>query len=375
MLADLPSMYFAFPDGVLHHVCAECAALCCKGQGFGGSLGREMGQLLHMYPALESMVVSRQGDLLTFATPAGRCHFLADDNLCRIEKEHGKALKPGVCTLFPFNVFGRIGNTITVSPHFLCPLRLELPARPGTVEGTHARLAAAVAESGLLAPQDIARRLPKSRLHPSEDARAVLAREKSFLAACSAALQKHKFRTVLNRQLARGAVLDKFLARAAAVLGIALSRRPIVRDALDDVLLVIAPALRLGLLRLPTDGMLKALALGEVIVRRTRALSSAPPTLQGTYDLLVKIGPTLRLLASDQEPLVLPKLRNMKLPPFEAPQVMFAAFAAHRAAERRTPTLEALEKAIQPTLSTADRALLLLDLGSRADVAAVTKRR
>jgi hypothetical protein len=200
-------------------------------------------------------------------------------------------------------------------------------------------------------------------------------REKRFLAACSAALQKHKFRTVLNRQLTRGAVLDKFLAQAAAVLGIALSRRPIVRDALDDVLLAIAPALRLGLLRLPTDGMLKALALGEVIVRRTRALSSAPPTLQGTYDLLVKIGPTLRLLASDQEPLVLPKLRHMKLPPFEAPQVMFAAFAAHRAAERRTPTLEALEKAMQPTLSTADRALLLLDLGSRADVAAVPQGR
>ena len=331
---------------------------------------REMGQLLRMYPALESMVVSQQGGILAFATPAGRCYFLDNDNLCRIEKEHGKALKPGVCTLFPFNVFSRIGNTITVSPHFLCPLRLELPARPGKVEGTHARIAAAVAESGLLTPHDSDRRLPQLRLHPSQDACAVLARERGFLAACSAALQKKKFRTVLHGQLARGAVLDTFLTRATAVLGLAISRRPIVRDHLDDVLLAITPAFRLDLLGLPTDGILKALALGEVIVRRILALASGPPTLQGTYDLLAKLSPTLRLLASDQEPLVLPKLQHMKLDAFEAPQLKLAAFAAHRAAERGTPTLEALEQAMEPTLSTADRALLLLDLGNRSDVVA-----
>ena len=43
------SLFFAFPDGVYHYVCAECTALCCRGQGFGGSLEREMRTLLQIY--------------------------------------------------------------------------------------------------------------------------------------------------------------------------------------------------------------------------------------------------------------------------------------------------------------------------------------
>src|SRR5687768_9293505 len=39
---ELNDIFFAFPDGVFHHVCAECTALCCRGQGFAGSLKREM---------------------------------------------------------------------------------------------------------------------------------------------------------------------------------------------------------------------------------------------------------------------------------------------------------------------------------------------
>jgi hypothetical protein len=69
-------LYMAFPDGVFHYVCAECTALCCRGDGFGGSLKREMPVLLTLYPALGSAVVSRQGSRLTFGTPAGGCFFL-----------------------------------------------------------------------------------------------------------------------------------------------------------------------------------------------------------------------------------------------------------------------------------------------------------
>lgn len=79
--------------------------------------------LLSLYPALGSAVVSRQGSMLAFGTPAGRCFFLDEDNLCRIEKDHGKDLKPGVCSLFPFNAFRRIGKVVAVSPHFMCPIR------------------------------------------------------------------------------------------------------------------------------------------------------------------------------------------------------------------------------------------------------------
>ena len=44
-----------------------------------------------------------------------------------------------------------IGDAIAVTPHFLCPLRLTVPARPGEVEGSHDRVEALVRESPILA--------------------------------------------------------------------------------------------------------------------------------------------------------------------------------------------------------------------------------
>src|SRR5262244_2113350 len=133
-------LYMAFPDGVFHYVCAECNALCCRGDGFGGSLEKEFKPLFRIYPALESLVTFRKGDDIHLSNPRGRCIMLDDDRLCRIEKEHGKQIKPAVCTLFPFNSFVRIGNDVAITPHFLCPLRVQVPARPNEVEGTHAKI-------------------------------------------------------------------------------------------------------------------------------------------------------------------------------------------------------------------------------------------
>ena len=141
MTKSPPDLYFAFPDGVLHFVCAECTALCCKGHGFGGSLERHMRSLFVLYPALESTMISRKADIVELSTPTSGCHFLEPDNHCGIETRHGKSAKPGICSLFPFNVLRRIGSTIVVGPNFLCPLRVVVPARPGEVEGTHASLA------------------------------------------------------------------------------------------------------------------------------------------------------------------------------------------------------------------------------------------
>src|SRR5438045_1171565 len=69
------SIYFAFPDGVFHYVCAECNALCCRSLAFGGRL-REVGQLLELYPALGSSAIARKGDSLLFLPLASGCVFL-----------------------------------------------------------------------------------------------------------------------------------------------------------------------------------------------------------------------------------------------------------------------------------------------------------
>jgi hypothetical protein len=69
---DLMDIFFAFPDGVFHHVCAECTALCCRGQGFAGSLKREMNFVFRNYPPLASLVTEREGDIVTVATPTGQ---------------------------------------------------------------------------------------------------------------------------------------------------------------------------------------------------------------------------------------------------------------------------------------------------------------
>src|SRR5262249_22632083 len=169
-----------FPDGVYHYVCAECTAVCCRGHGIAGSLKREIPALVTLYPSLGSMAVNRSGDILSFANPAGGCFFLDSDNLCRIEKEHGKNLKPGVCVLFPFNVFTRIGETVAVSPHFMCPLRLQVPARPGEVKGTHASIEPDIRESELLSNESTSDRTSGVLLHPSLDATSVIKREERF---------------------------------------------------------------------------------------------------------------------------------------------------------------------------------------------------
>ena len=53
-----------------------------------------MRKLLQIYPALGSVALGREADQVNIATPSGGCFFLEADNLCRIEKEHGKGTKP-----------------------------------------------------------------------------------------------------------------------------------------------------------------------------------------------------------------------------------------------------------------------------------------
>jgi hypothetical protein len=356
-------LFLAFPDGVYHHVCSECTALCCRGHGFGGSLRREIGTLLQLYPSLASAAASRQGDVLTFHTPPTGCCFLEPDNLCGLEKRHGRGLKPGICALFPFNVFTRIGSTIAISPHFLCPLRLELPPKRGTVEGTHDRIEAAARESGLLERGYVDAMAPAT-LHPSANARSVLRREAIFRDRCEAGLGRERFAEVLRDASDSAGALDAFVVRAARILALDGGARAPQRDRVDDLLLAIAPPLRLSLLALSGEAMLQALALGERLVRCTLSLHRDAPTLQTVHGAMSDTLPVLRLLARGDETLELAE-GSEKGPPLPTPELTFAAYLALREARGAAGLLAALEQAITPELSAADRLVLLRHLARR----------
>jgi hypothetical protein len=334
-----------------------------------------MHKLLEIYPALGSVSTSREGDQVSVTTPAGKCFFLEADNLCRIEKEHGKATKPGVCVLFPFNRFTRIGAAVAVSPHFLCPLRLQLPPRAGAVEGTHVDLEAAIRDSRMLDPAWVKSFLTPARLHPDLNPRAVLARESTFRDACSQALGHARFSDVLSDASTDRAALDSRVDRGTRLLGLDPPAREPARDAIDDLLLALASPLRLGLLSLSSEGMLGWLALAERILRHTTALSPEVPSLQGAHQLLSELSPVLRLLARGDEPLEISRTANPKSPQFGVPELVFAHRRFWSAFRGIPQTLAALEQAVPPTLIPSDRTVFFNSLGTQMDHVILRRRR
>lgn len=136
LLAGHP-VYFPFADGALGYSCVECGFRCCKGAGFGGTRS-EVVQLVARYPSL-AMFVAPQRDpeaayvQLTNFSPS--CFFLRDDGLCRVQSDHGRALKPYVCRTFPVNALGRVGEWFIADLNFLCPMR---PLREGDSPILHA---------------------------------------------------------------------------------------------------------------------------------------------------------------------------------------------------------------------------------------------
>jgi len=358
-------LYFAFPDGVYHYVCAECTAICCRGGGFGGSLKNEIRQLYVLYPNVESLAAERQGDYVGFFNPSDACIFLEGDNRCRIEREHGKAAKPSVCRLFPFNHFRHIGKAIAVLPHFTCPLRLQVPARPGHVEGTHSMLETAIRESDLLEQTYLDIHVTRPPLHKTADADLVLNREERFRDLCSLSLGERKFAGTVATESEDPKALENFVARAAGILGLPVpERRQGPRDVMDDVLLAIAPAFRFSLLSLTSEGILRALGLGELLARRAMSIASQPPSLKGTFGILQDITPTISLLARGDEPFDMLGEVRLKEPQFGNLDLNNAASVALGELSAGTlGPLEALEKAVTPSLSTPDRAILMRQLG------------
>lgn len=379
--SDLPDdiaaveLFFAFPDGVYHYVCAECNALCCRGHGLSGSLQKQLPVLLTLYPALESMAYARMGDVVYFDTLSGGCPLLDSDNFCRIEKEHGKALKPSVCTLFPFNLFKRIGRAIAIMPHFICPLRLQIPARPGEVEGTHAAIDVAFRESGLFEPRYVSAHIPSLTLHPSIDAEAVIRRETDFRDTCSRALTQTRFSEVLRTESADSARLTEEIERSTRVLGLPAPARRARPDAIDDLMLALASPLRLSLLQLPTEGIIRALALSEILIRRVSTLSGTPMSPQSAYNFLQGRTHGLRLLARADEVLEISAKARLEPPPFGDPGLTFSSFIFLREVQKSTPVLQALEKAVTPTLTVFDRSALVIQLGTLLEHALATSHK
>lgn len=115
-------MFCTWPDGGLRYDCRGCGA-CCKGHGIGlDNVAGQLVQLVAKRPQLAAFVRQR-GDAVTAFNPRDRCWFLADDGLCRIEVEDGRAAKPASCRLFPFNRVFRVGTyTVIDYNSVICPL-------------------------------------------------------------------------------------------------------------------------------------------------------------------------------------------------------------------------------------------------------------
>lgn len=136
----MDDVYFTWPDRRFTYECRGCGA-CCKGHGIGlDTVAGQLVQLVTKRPELAAFV-RRRGDAITAFNPRDRCWFLADDGLCRVETEDGRAAKPASCRLFPFNRVFKIGSTLVVDFNsVICPLAV---AGDGGV--THAEVLAEIA--------------------------------------------------------------------------------------------------------------------------------------------------------------------------------------------------------------------------------------
>lgn len=374
-------IYMPFPDGVFHYVCRECTMVCCyRSAEFDGSFRQEISQLIQLYPAMEIMAIQRRGDVVKFATPSGRCYFLEEDHRCGIEVRHGKEMKPTACRVFPFNNYSRLGKSFVVGLNFLCPLRLQVPARSGEVEGTHATIEAQLRESPYLRGSYF-ESLKQLSLGPQQKAQEVLKEEVRFRDACSLALGASGFADTLRDAAEEPGKLDSFVEWAAGLLSLDLSLRPAARDHIDDLLLSLASMLRLNSLFLPAGKRLRVLALSELALRRLLTLAGEHPagqadaaTPKGAFEILSRVAPALHLLAIADEPVTAPKRGMKNVPQFGVPEMTFAAFEVLRAAGRDESIAGVLEENLV-TLSLSDRMALLMDLAHFIGPAAQSKKR
>lgn len=161
--------------------------------------------------------------------------------------------------------------------------------------------------------------------------------------------------------------LDNLVGRATRLLGLEANHALHERDLVDDLLLALAPSHRISLLRLSSDAILRALAIGEVVLRHVTSLSNIAISPQGAYSILNNMGPAVRLLARGDETIELAGNADLKSAPFGDANMSLAAFIALRKLSESSGALDALEKAIKPGMTVPDRSALLAQLGSQLE--------
>lgn len=349
-----PKFYFAFPDRAYHYDCAACDALCCRGHGIGTAV-RETPTLLQHYPAL-AWAATRSGPAGSdFTNPAGGCFFLTNQNLCQIEVDHGRSAKPGVCVLFPFNDFTRLGHVIVVRPHFLCPLHL----RPGEGAGDHAELEKQLQETGM---ETRALAQPGSELS-STQTQQILHTEENFRDRCGAAIGKVRFEDLLESSVENKTAFRAWQQRALRLWGIAHEAAP--RDALDEILLALASPLRTHLFFASERRRLRILFLASAYARIMARVTSRPLTLQGTHRLIMDILPLLRLFARGNTAIRLRAPEAQQGVEFQNPELTLAFFQVLEDLQGGHKLFDTVERALPKRLSPIERGLFFHQLARR----------
>jgi hypothetical protein len=316
-MSDVP-VHLAFPDRVLRYDCDACDQRCCKTSGLA-VFPAEREALIRRHPALELVEPAAPGAITVFATPPSGCWFL-DGPRCSLVARSGDVHanrrhdpgRPRACTLFPFNLFGTVGDALVVAPNGLCPLWVE----PGAGVG-HAEVLELLAQLGAAgAPPPVLRAdgdasLPLERV--VRDAATASLTEPSplpliaFTELATAATLEHG--DPERAMVGQGAIgetieaLEATLTVLAGVVGV-----PVPADAdLADVAPTLAawtPTLRLfAFEHVPIGSLPRALLALTLYAAHWQALRPERRLLPQTLmQMIGSLGPTLELLAAWDQP-------------------------------------------------------------------------
>ena len=134
-------VYFPFASGSLSYDCKVCGSECCKGHGFVLGGPDELRIQLSMRRSLPLFIEkagSSTNPRLAMNTCRTGCFMLRADGACSVHAEHGHALKPETCRLFPFNSMKQAGKLLIVAPHQeLCPLQVQDVSDPSDHSDHH----------------------------------------------------------------------------------------------------------------------------------------------------------------------------------------------------------------------------------------------
>jgi hypothetical protein len=221
---DPSRIYFTWPDGRFQYDCRGCGA-CCKGLGIGlDAAAGQVERLVGLYPGMVPFLRKR-GHTWTAFNPRGRCWFLDDAGLCRIETDHGRDVKPASCRLFPFNRIFRLGSwTIVDFNSVICPL--QAVSTPGAGSDPAPGAGGAVSHASVLADIEAVRDpaivgTPLPAEHPEQEGQQLVARERAIAGACFAAAAAPGMGAVAGAWQAQGG--EGALERTLAPLGRALA--------------------------------------------------------------------------------------------------------------------------------------------------------